>query len=96
MKMRSNSKTNFVTNILELLDIEELFTEYCFRKLKFTTIYNTYSNKSPFKYYISILGGVGGLRPCLFAYFRGGVQNLEKPAYIILERSLNNQIISKS
>ena len=33
---------------------------------------------------------MGGLRPCLFAYFRGGwgVQNLEKPAYIILERSL--------
>ena len=61
MKMRSNSKTNFVTNILELLDIEELFTEYCFRKLKFTTIYNTYSNKSPFKYYLSILGGgMGG------------------------------------
>ena len=34
---------------------------------------------------------MGGLRPCLFAYFRGGwgVQNLEKPAYIILERSLS-------
>ena len=31
---------------------------------------------------------VGGLRPCLFCLFRGGVQNLGKPAYIILERSL--------
>jgi len=34
---------------------------------------------------------VGGLRPCLFCLFRGGwgVQNLVKPAYIILERSLS-------
>ena len=86
-----------VTCILELLDIEEQGTEFCFRKLRFIImIYNAYSNESPFKYYISILGGVGGLRSGLFAYFRGGVQNLEKPAYIILERSLNNQIISKS
>ena len=54
-------------------------------------IYNAYSNKSPFKYYISILGGVGGLRPCLFTYFRGVVQNYEKPAYIILERSLREK-----
>ena len=38
-------------------------------KLEFNTIYYAYSNKSPFKYYISISGGVGGPRPCLF---RGG------------------------
>jgi len=32
--------------------------------------------------------GVGGLRPYLFCLFRGGgVQNLAKPAYIILSRS---------
>ena len=46
-----------VTYILELLDIEEQGTEFCFRKLEFITIYNAYSNKSPFKYYIGILGG---------------------------------------
>ena len=45
-----------------------------------------YSNKSPFKNYISILGGWGGLRPCLFCLLRG-VQNLGKPVYIILARS---------
>ena len=64
--------------IHELLDIEEQGTEFCFRKLKFITIYNAYSNKSPFKFYISILGGMGGLRPCLFAYFRGGGPELGK------------------
>ena len=41
------------------LNKEEKGTEFCFRKLKFITIYNAYSIKSPFKYYISILGGVG-------------------------------------
>ena len=46
---------------------------FAFRKLEFDTIYNAYSNKSPFKYYISILGGVGGLRPCLCCLFRGGM-----------------------
>ena len=60
--------------------------------LEFITIFKAYLNKFAFKYYISILGGAGGLRPCLFAYFRGGVQNLEKPAYIILERSLSTLI----
>ena len=44
-----------------------------FRKLDFDTIYYEYLNELPFKYYISILGGVG-------------VQNLGKPAYIILAR----------
>ena len=65
---------------------------FAFRKLEFDTIYNAYSNKSPFKYYISVLGGVGGLRPCLFCLFClfRGVQNLGKPAYIILERPLIN------
>ena len=33
---------------------------------------------------------MGGLRPCLFCLFREGVQNLGKPAYIILERSLSS------
>ena len=61
-----------VTYILELHDIEEQGPEFCIRKPKFITIYNTYSNKYTLKYYISIVGGVGGLRPCLFAYFRGG------------------------
>ena len=45
-----------------------------FRKLEFDMIYYAYLNESPFKYYISILGGVG-------------VQNSGKPAYIILARS---------
>ena len=65
-----------------------------FRKLEFDRIYYAYLNESPFKYFISILGwGVGGLRPCLFCLFRGvrvggGVQNLGKPAYMIIARSL--------
>ena len=41
-------------------------------KLEFDTIYHAYSNESPFKYYISILGGVRGQMPCLFCLFRGG------------------------
>ena len=62
--------------------------DFTFRKLEFDMIYNAYSNESPFKYYISILGG-GGLRPCLSCFFRGGgVQILGKPAYIILAHSL--------
>ena len=48
------------------------------RKLEFDTIYYTYLNISPFKYYISILGGVG-------------VRNSGKPAYIILARSLRGE-----
>ena len=60
-----------------------------FRKLEFDTIYYEYLNKSPFKYSISILGGMGGPRPCLFCLFRGAGQNLVIPAYIILERSLS-------
>ena len=43
-------------------------------KPEFHAIYNAYSNESPIKYHISILGG-------------GGIQNLGKPAYIILECS---------
>ena len=64
--------TIFVCHFFLASTVEEQGTEFCFRKLKFITIYNANSNKSPFKYYISILGGVGGLRPCLFAYFRVG------------------------
>ena len=50
-------------------------------------------NESPFKYYISILGG--GLRRCLFCLFRRGwgVQNSGNPAYIILAHFL---ILSES
>ena len=34
--------------------------DFAFRKPEFSTIYYTYSNESPSKYYISVLGGVGG------------------------------------
>ena len=34
--------------------------EFVFKKLEFDTIYYAYLNKSPFKYYISFLGGGGG------------------------------------
>ena len=67
---------------------------FAFMKLEFNTIYYGYSNKSPFKYHLSILWGVGGLRSCLFCFFRGGgggVQNLGKPAYIILAHSLSSK-----
>ena len=37
---------------------------FVLRKLKFGTIYYAYLNELPFKYYISILGGVG--KPCLY------------------------------
>ena len=43
-----------------------------FMKLEFNVIYYTYLNESSFKYYISILGGVVGLRSCLFCLFRWG------------------------
>ena len=56
------------------------------RKLEFDTIYYAYFNESPFKYYISILGGVRGLRPRLFCLFRGG-PGFGKTYYIILARS---------
>ena len=45
---------------------------FAFRKLEFDTIYNALSNESPFKYYISTLGGVGGLRHAYVAYLAGG------------------------
>ena len=57
-----------------------------FMNFEFDTIYYAYLNESPFKYYISILGGIGG--HAYFVYL-GGVQNSGKPAYIILARSLN-------
>ena len=41
------------------LKIEEQGTELFFRNLEFNTINNAYSNKSPFKYYISISEGWG-------------------------------------
>ena len=31
--------------------------DFAFRKLELDTIYNAYSNESPFKYYISTFGG---------------------------------------
>ena len=46
---------------------------FAFRKLEFDTIYNAYSNKSPFKYYISILGvGGGGSEAMLILLIKGG------------------------
>ena len=45
---------------------------FAFRKPEFNTLYYTYSNELSSKYYISVLGGGGGLRPCLFCLFRGG------------------------
>ena len=46
--------------MLELLEIKELLN-FTFKKLGLNPIYHAYLNKSEFKYYISILGGVGGL-----------------------------------
>ena len=46
-----------------------------------------------FKYYISEVEGGGGSRPLLISLMQGGgggVQNLEKCADVILERSLNS------
>ena len=49
--------------------------DFAFRKLELDTIYNAYSNESPFKYYISVLGGGGSVaRPGLFCLFRGGAE----------------------
>ena len=49
---------------------------FAFRKPEFNTIYNTYSNESPFKYYISILGGGGGSEAMLMLLIKGHpVQN---------------------
>ena len=64
--------------------------DFAFRKPEFNTIYYTYSNESPSKYYISVLGVGGGSEAMLILLIYGGrgVQNLGKPAYIILERSL--------
>ena len=41
-------------------------------QLEFDTIFCAYLNESPSKYYIGILGRVGGLRSCLFCLFRAG------------------------
>ena len=75
-----------------MYDLEEQGTVFLIRKLEFNKIYNPYSNKSPFKYYITILGGGGGgvWGHAFFAYLEGGqgVQYSGKPAYIILARSL--------
>ena len=56
------------------------------------------NHKGAFKYYISKFGGVGGQgydQKCLYCVcnisISGGVQNLGKPAYIILARSLNQR-----
>ena len=55
-------------------------------KLEFNTIYYGYLKESPFKYYISILGGRS--KAMLILLIWGGVQNLGNPAYRILARSL--------
>ena len=80
---KSNISLNYMIYKSRLLNFALI------RKLGFYTIYNAYSNESPFKYDLGILGRFGGLRPYLFCLFRRGrgVQNLGKPAYIILERS---------
>ena len=64
--------------------------DFAFRKPEFNTIYYTYSNESPSKYYISVLGGGGGSEAMLILLIQGGVgvQNLGKPAYIIFARAL--------
>ena len=60
------------------------------RKLEFDTIYYAYLNESPFKYYISILGGGEGSEAMLVLLIEGeGVKKLAKPAYIILALALN-------
>ena len=47
--------------------------DFAFRKPEFSTIYYTYSNESPFKYSISVLGGGGGgWGPAFFFFFGGG------------------------
>ena len=43
---------------MQLLEIEEQGTDFCFRKFEFNTTYNAYSNKLSLKYYIIILGGM--------------------------------------
>ena len=40
--------------------------DFAFRKLEFDKICYVYSNKSPFKYYISILEGVGAMLILIF------------------------------
>ena len=59
-----------------------------FRKLEFDTIYYAYLNESPFKYYISILGGWGSEAMFILLKKGGVVQNWANPAYIIFARSL--------
>ena len=54
--------------MLERIDIQDQRTYCCLQKVESNNLYNAYLNESPFKYYISILGGleVGvGIRPCL-------------------------------
>ena len=63
--------------------------DFAFRKPEFSTIYYTYSNESPSKYYISVLGGGGGSEGMLILPIKGGgVQNWAKPAYVILASTL--------
>ena len=52
------------------------------------TIYTACLDELPFKYHTRILGG-----PCIFPLF-GGSQNLEKQAYMILERSLRLSLVA--
>ena len=59
-------------------------------------IHYAYLYESPFKYYISILGGWGVWGHAYFAYL-GGVQNWGKPAYIKLACSLiNSHVLFKT
>ena len=51
--------------------LEEQGTEFCFRKLEFNMRDNAYSNKTPFKYFISILGGRGSEAMLILHIFLG-------------------------
>ena len=60
--------------------------DFAFRKPEFNTIYHTYSNESPSKYYISVLGG-GGSEAMLIYGWSSIVGNIL--TYMILEHSLS-------
>ena len=51
---------------------------FAFRKLGLNPIYNAYSNGSPFKYYISILGGSEAMLIELFRERDWGFQDFAK------------------
>ena len=65
-----------------------MVSNFSIRKLALNPIHKTHLNGSPFKYYIKILGG-GWSKVKLILFLKGGgVKNLVKHAYVILEHSL--------